>query len=225
MDRAWAQTIGLAGLTALLTVFVARVDGAPVVREAAGTVAADSAAAHRDSTVTIRWLGDANVLSLFNTMNGRQLAAQNIMLSSWHSDTVRALATSLLQAHTAMQRAADSLAGALGVAPIAPALSEQLTREFQAQIDSMLQNRGMALDRAFVQEQINSHTLMADYLEQLSGAARTPEVRGWLDAVNAQVGAQVTQLQTQQRAFAVADSIVADSLAKRAAARRSRRSQ
>jgi predicted outer membrane protein len=225
MDRAWAQTIGLAGLTALLTVFVAQVDGAPVVREAAGTVAADSAFAHRDSTVTIRWLGDANVLSLFNTMNGRQLAAQNIMLSSWHSDTVRALATSLLQAHTAMQRSADSLAGALGVVPTAPALTEQLTREFQAQIDSMLQNRGMALDRAFVQEQINSHALMADYLEQLSGAARTPEVRGWLDAVHAQIEAQVTQIKTQQRAFAVADSIVADSLAKRAAARRNRRSQ
>ena len=225
MDRALAQTIGLAGLTALLAAFVARVDGAPVIREAAGTVAADSTSAHKDSAVTVRWLGDANVLSLFKTMNGRQLAAQQIMLSSWHSDTVRALATSLLQAHTAMQRAVDSLAGTLGIVPAPPALTQQITAEFQAQIDSMLQSRGMALDRAFLQEQIDSHALMADYLEQLAAAAQMPEVRDWLGGVNDQVGAQVTQIRTQQRAWAVADSIVADSLAKRAAARRGRRSQ
>jgi hypothetical protein len=225
MDRGLAQTIGLAGLTALLTVFVARVDGAPVVREASGTVAADSAADHKDSAITVRWLTDANVLSLFKTMNERQLAAEAIMLSSWHSDTVRALATSLAQTHTAMRRGADSLAATLGIVPAAPALTERISAEFQAQIDSMMQHRGMALDRAFIQEQIDSHTLMADYLGQLSAAAQTPEIRDWLDGVSSQVGAQLAQIRAQQRALVVADSIVADSLAKRAAARRSRRPQ
>jgi predicted outer membrane protein len=225
MDRGLAQTIGLAGLTALLTVFVARVDGAPVVREASGTVAADSVAGRRDSAITVRWLADANVLSLFKTMNERQLAAEDIMLSSWHSDTVRALATSLWQSHTAMRRAVDSLAATLGIVPTPPALTEQISAEFQAQIDSMLQHRGMAFDRAFVQEQIDSHALMADYLAQLSAASQTPEIRAWLDGVNSQVAGQLTQIRTQQRALVVADSIVADSLAKRAAARRSRRPQ
>ena len=225
MDRALAQTIGLAALTALLTLFVARVDGAPVTREASGVVLADSALTRGDSTITVKWLSDANVLALFNTMNGRQLAAHDIMLSSWHSDTVRALATLLVRAHTAMQRSADSLAGALGIVPVAPALTVQIRTEFQAQIDSMLRSRGMALDRAFVREQIDSHQLMANYLEQLAAASPTADVRTWIDAANAQVASQLTEITTQQRALVVADSIVADSLAKRAAARRNRQSR
>ena len=93
MDRRLPQTIGLAVLTALLTIFVAQVDGAPVVREAAGRIAADSGA--RDSAVTIKWLNDANVLALVGVMNGRQIAASQIEAASAHSDSVRALAVSL----------------------------------------------------------------------------------------------------------------------------------
>src|ERR1700755_2104966 len=98
MDRGFPQTIGLAALTALLTVFVARVDGAPVVREAAGRLAAGRAAARGLRTsVSIRWLSDANVFALLSTMNGRQIAASQIEASSARSDSVRAIATSLVK--------------------------------------------------------------------------------------------------------------------------------
>jgi predicted outer membrane protein len=221
MDRGLPQTVGLAALTALLTVFVARLDGAPAVREAGGQIAADSAAT-RDSTVTIKWLKDANVLALFATMNGRQIAASEIEASSAHSDAVLALATSLVKEHNDLQRSADSLAGTLGIVPVAPALNSQIHREFQAHIDSFLGKGGAALDRAYVKEQVASHTLMGSYLDQLSGVVETPALRAWMESANARVAAQLTRIQGQQRAFVVADSITADSLAKRAAARRKR---
>src|ERR1700759_2777108 len=110
MDRGLPQTIGLAALTALLTMFVARVDGAPVVREAAGRIAADTGAP-RDSSVTIRWLTDANALSLGGVMSGRHIAAAQIEAASAHSDSVRALATSLAKEYADLQRSADSLSG------------------------------------------------------------------------------------------------------------------
>lgn len=221
MDRGLPQTVGLAALTALLTVFVARIDGAAAVREAGGQIAADSAVA-RDSSVTIKWLNDANVLALVRTMNGRQIAASQIEAASAHSDTVLALATSLAREHADLQRSADSLAGALGIAPIAPALNSQVYAEFQTQIDSMLGRGGAALDRAYLNQQLSSHKLMGSYLEQLTGTAQTPELRAWMESATGRVASHVARIQGQQRALVVADSIVADSLAKRAAARRKR---
>ncbi|HEY4304243.1 MAG TPA: DUF4142 domain-containing protein [Gemmatimonadaceae bacterium] len=223
MDRGLPQTIGLGVLTALLTVFVARVDGAPVVREAAGRIAADSVAS-RDTTasVSIRWLSDANVLALVSTMNGRQVAASQIEAAGARSDTMRALATSFGKEYADMQHSADSLAGVLRIAAVAPALNAHVYAEFQMQVDSMMGKGGSQLDRAYLNEQLSSGRLMADYLDQLSGATDTPELRTWLDAVNARVAAHTTRIQTQQRALVIADSVVADSLAKRAAARRQR---
>lgn len=222
MDRTLPQTIGLAVLAALLTVFVAQVDGAPVEREAGGTIAGDSLSRLADSTVDVKWLSDANVVALIGTMNGRQIAAADIMLASYHSDTVRALATSLAREHSDLQHSLDSLASTLNIVPASPALTAEVTAEFQAQIDSMLGNRGMALDRAYVQQQTLSHKLMASYLEQLGGAAQQPALREWIESAGGRVDGQLANIQGQQRAMVVADSIVADSLAKRAASRRKR---
>lgn len=224
MDRGLPQTIGLAALTALLTVFVARVDGAPVVREAAGRIAADSMGS-RDSSasdITIKWLNDANVLAVIATMNGRQVAASQIEAAGARSDSVRALAMSLAKEYTDMQRSADSLAATLRIVPVAPALNAQVHTEFQTQIDSLMGKGGAELDRAYLNEQVSSHKLMASYLEQLSGAAQAPELHAWIESADGRVTSQITRIQGQQRALFVADSVVADSLAKRAAARRKR---
>lgn len=224
MDRGLPQTIGLAALTALLTVFVARVDGAPVVREAGGRIAADSAVSRDSGTsVSIRWVTDANVFALLTTMNGRQIAASQTEASSARSDTVRAIATSLVKEYSDIQRTTDSLASALRVTAVPPALNAQVYAEFQGKIDSTMTGKGGAeLDRAYLSEQLSSGKLMTDYLDQLSGATETPELRAWLDAVNGRVSSQTTRIQAQQRAMVVADSLVADSLAKRATARRKR---
>ena len=221
MDRGLPQTIGLAVLTAVLTVFVARLDGAAAQREAGGRIAADTGAAP-DSGVKVKWLHDANVLALVGTMNGRQIAASQIEAASARSDTVRALATSLAKEHADLQHSADSLAGALGIAPVAPALSSQIYAEFQTQIDSMLGQGGAALDKAYLTEAVASHKLMAGYLDQLAGLTELPELQAWMQSASDRVSGQVTRIESQQRALFVADSVVADSLAKRAAARRKR---
>lgn len=220
MDSGLQKTIGLAAITAVITVFVARADG-PVPRqprEAAGTLAADSM--RRDSAVPPKWLNDATVLALVGTMNARQISAADVELSSWHSDTVRAFAATMARDHAELQRSADSLAAALKIAAVPSALSAEVNAVFQAQIDSM--PRGMSLDRAFVREQVASHQLMADYIRQLSGAAHAPEMQAWLATFATRVDAQIARANALNAQFAVADSVAADSLAKRAA-RRTRR--
>jgi hypothetical protein len=66
---------------------------------------------------------------------------------------------------------------------------------------------------------------MTDYLTQLATVAQAPELRAWLESVKKQLAGQVTLVQAQQTALAVADSVRADSIAKRAEARKRRQAQ
>ena len=216
MDSSLAKTFGLAALTAVMTVFVAQVDGGATMGQAGGTLATDSAALRRDSAVTLRWISDGNVLAIVSAINGRQIAAANIELSRWHSDTVRALAASLAHDHSELQHSLDSLATALKLVPVPSALSAEVVATFQAQVDSLGEYRGVALDRAFVAQQVASHNLMAQHLTELGAVTTSPELQAWLESASARVASQVSSLTGQQRAFVVADSVKADSLARRA---------
>src|SRR5690242_17397683 len=135
MDSSWLKTMGLALVTVLITFFVAQADGS--TNEAAGSLVVDTAL-HADSTVTPKWLDDANVLALIGTMNNRQLSAADMELSAWHSDTVRALAASMAREHAALQRATDSVAASMHVVPVPSALGASVNAAFQAQIDSTM---------------------------------------------------------------------------------------
>ncbi len=215
MDSSLAKTFGLAALTAVMTVFVARVDGGATT-EAGGTLASDSSALRRDSVVTPKWISDGNVVAIASVINGRQIAAANLELSSWHSDTVRALAASLAHDHSELQHSLDSVATSLKLAPVPSALSAEVLATFQAQLDTLAEYRGGALDRAFVAQQARSHQLMAQYFTELGAVTTSPELQAWLESASARVASQVSSLTGQQRAFVVADSVKADSLARRA---------
>ena len=223
MDSSLSRTVGLAAITAVITVFVARADGGATTGQAGGTLAADSAAVRADSApVAPKWIHDDNVLAAVAAMNGRQIAAANTELSSWHSDTVRAIAAGLAHQHAELQRSADSLAAALRMTPVPSALTDEIAAAFQAQVDSLAGNRGGALDRAFVAEQVASHRLMASYLDQLAGLAEAPALQAWLSTASATVSSQIDRLAALQGAFAAADSAAADSLARRGARRQPR---
>jgi hypothetical protein len=204
----------LAAVTAVMAAFVAQADAGPT-REAAGTVAVDTSAAVRPARIEPRWLTDANALALVSEMNARQIAAAQTELQGWRSDTVRALAVSMLQRHRGIQSAVDSVSRQVQLAPVAPALASELGTQMQAQIDSMMLLRGDGLDRSYVAAQIASHKTMTDYLEQLASLAERPEVQSALKLAASESAAALGQAQSVQSMFVVSDSLAADSLAKR----------
>jgi predicted outer membrane protein len=220
MDSGLTKTIGLAAVTALLAVFVARADGAPA-REEAGSVAGDTSA-HVDSSALPRWLTDANILALIGAMNARQIAAADAELQAWHSDTVRAFAASLAHDHAQLQQSTDSLAAAVHLAPVPAAINDSVNAALQAFVDSVTANRGPMMDRVYVRQQIASHQLMSRYLDALSTLAEEPELQALLGAAAERSDGEAAHAQTLQTSFVAADSIAADSLARRAAARRTR---
>ena len=186
--------------------------------EAAGEVVDSSAA-----LATVKWLTDANVLSLLAVMNSAAIKAADAELQAWHSDTVRAFASSIARDHAELQHSVDSLAQRIRLAPVAPALAEPIAATLQAQVDSVTANRGPALDRAFVREQVASHRLMAGYIDQLSSVAERPEVQAMLTSAATRVGVDLEHAIALQAAFALSDSTAAADSAARRTARGSNR--
>jgi hypothetical protein len=100
----------------------------------------------------------------------------------------------------------DSTTSRLGLVPVAPALSREWMFVMQAQIDTMRQSRGDALDRAYVQHQVVSHQLMGEYIKQLAGAAERPDLRAFLETAAGRVASQLQRARSLHTVLAAADS-------------------
>lgn len=181
-----------------------------------GEVARDSA------RPAIRWINDANVLAIAAAMNYKQLAAADAELSTWHVDTVRAFAAEMAREHSAMQRTMDSIAGALQIEPVKPALGTLVQLRMQRQIDSIYMHGGRAFDRAFLDQQIASHRLMYDYLSRLAAVAERPALQQVLTTAADSVRSQTARAVELRTMLAKQDSAAADSAAKAAARRAAR---
>lgn len=188
----------------------------PATAQAGGEVTRDSA------RPVVRWINDANVLAIAAAMNNKQLAAADAELSTWHVDTVRAFAAQMAREHSAMQRTMDSIAGALQIEPVKPALGALVQTRMQRQIDSIYQHDGRAFDRAFVDQQIASHRLMYEYLVRLAAVAERPALQQVLTTAADSVRSQTARAVELRTMFASQDSAAADSAAKRAARRAAR---
>lgn len=226
IDSALTKTIGLAVLTAVLATFVALANGGAAPSEAAGVVAmGDSAhvdSTQRDSSVTVHWLSDANILSLLGAIDARQTALADAELQAWHSDTVRAFATAVAHNAADMQHTADSLATQVRLAPVAPAIQDPIVAQIQPHIDTVTMNHGPQMDRVFLQQTVAVQQLVNDDLTQMSGVATRPEIQALLASAQDRAASQLARAKQIQGMFVVADSITADSLARRAAARNKR---
>jgi hypothetical protein len=199
--------------------------------EAAGDVAVhvnrDTASDTASAKPRVRWLSDANLLSLLGVMNSRQIAAADVELEGWHVDSVRAFAAGVAREHAELQHSADSLSERLHLMPVAPALNQPVSATFQARIDTVRRAEGRTLDRVFMREQVASYQFMTDYLGQLAAVAENPDVQALLATARDRATTQLNHARALQTRLAGSDSAAAaDSAAKlaaRLAAKRTKR--
>lgn len=195
--------------------------------EEAGEVVARARNDSGNAPPAVRWLTDANLLSLFGVMNARQIAAADIELEAWHVDSVRAFAASVAREHAELQHSADSLSERIHLTPIAPALAQTVSATLQSQIDTVRRAYGRALDRAFMRQQVASYQLMTDYMTELAAVAQRSEVQSLFTSAKDRMSNQLARARALQTRLAIADSTAAaDSAAKLAAklsAKRARR--
>lgn len=193
--------------------------------EVGGEVAnADSTALSDDQV----WITDGNVLALLGVMNARQIAAADVELEAWHTDTVRTFASSVAHDHAALQHSVDSLAARLKVAPVVSALVQRIDTSFRVRVDSLRAVEGRPLERAFVHQQVVAESAYAIYADQLTGASTAPELRSLLESAAARARADAGRARSLEAVLVLADSLkkaaVADSIAQ-AEARRAARAE
>jgi len=195
--------------------------------EAAGEVVIRSNPDTANAKPVVRWLTDANILSLLGVMNARQIAAADVELEAWHVDSVRAFAAGVARDHAELQHSVDSLGERLHLAPIAPALAQTVSATMQAQVDTIRRAEGRMLDRVFMRQQVASYQFMTGYVAQLGAVAEQPEVQALLSTAKDRMTGELNHARALQTRLAVADSAAAaDSAAKLAAklaAKRARR--
>lgn len=171
------------------------------------------------------WITDANAVALAGLMNARQLAAANLELEAWHTDTIRAYAAAVAHEHAALQHTIDSVAQHLRLAPVVSALGLRIDSAFQRSVDSLRGLRGAPLEHAFVQQQAGAEQAIATYATQLSGAARAPEVQALMEAMANGARSRATRARAFQASLAAADSIKAAQVADSVAAAEERRQE
>jgi predicted outer membrane protein len=213
-----AATVGRTGTAAGIYVPDSSTLARRVVTEAGGEVLSDSSA-----RPTGTWLTDANVLSLLSAINRTQIEAADVELQSWHSDTVRAFAALMAREHAEIARSIDSVAAQAKLAPVIPAMAETMSAPFRASIDTLRGYRGLALDRAYVRQQVTSHQALAKQVAELGTVAQRPEVQGLVLATGARIGAQVDRAKTLDAEFTKSDSTKAAAKADSIAAAEARR--
>jgi putative membrane protein len=168
-----------------------------------------------------RWISDENTLAFMRMLNTRQIAAADIELENWHSDSVRAFALTIARDHAALQHSVDSVAELVHLAPIRSALVQQVSAALQTQIDSLARSRDGAFDRAFVHQQAASQAVVGDYAQRLSAVTARPELLALLATAATQAAAHAAHARALEAKLLARDSIAAraaaDSAAKRAA--------
>jgi len=155
-----------------------------------------------DAPVAERWITDANVLALFGAMNARQIVAADVELENWHDEAVRAFAASVARQHAELQHSADSLSARLRITPLAPALTKPWMAVMQAQIDSMRRARESSLDAAFVRQQIASHQLMLERIQQLASSSQHPDMHAMLSDAAKRIALQLDRARSLDSAIA-----------------------
>jgi hypothetical protein len=174
------------------------------------------------------WITDANAIALLTALNSRQIDAANVELDAWHTDTVKTFAVAVAHDHAQLQHTTDSLAEHLHLAPMRSALVVRIDSAFHFRIDSLRGLHGTQMEHAFVQQQVVAEQDIATYADELTGAARAPEVRALMQAAAGGARARLNRARAVAATLAIADSVkaakTADSAA-RAEARHRRHEQ
>jgi hypothetical protein len=163
-------------------------------RQAGGEVAAPL---DKDSaTVAVKWMGDDNIIALARLLNVRVKAAADYELQQWGSDTTRALAEQMAREHAVIRYTIDSLAEALKMTPMLPALGAEIDSVTRQQLTMLyVPVDGRSTGRMW-KEQIASH----EYMHRLFD-----EVRRCRGATGAAHGDGQHQRETQNASSPVAE--------------------
>lgn len=122
-------------------------------------------------------MSDEHIASAIGVINGGEIQMAQLAEERGQSNDVKQFARDMMREHTAMQRAADSLAVAQNVTPQAGDLAEEIQRQGAADQQRLEQLRGTDFDSAYMNAQVVAHQQALDALHGMRSAADDPEVR------------------------------------------------
>ncbi len=102
-------------------------------------------------------LTDANVVSLLNTFDQREIDIGQLALRKASSEDVRSFAARLVTEHRRMMEETGRLALQMEVQPHKPALASALERDHREVMEALANTAGLDFDRAYITYQTKRH--------------------------------------------------------------------
>jgi putative membrane protein len=131
-------------------------------------------------TDTTRSLTDDQIFADLSAANAGEIAAGKMALSKASSADVKAFARQMIDAHTKMQAAGDSLAKKLNITP-KPTADDSFTMANDS-TSAHLQSaaKGTTFDTAYVNAQVAGHQMVLDFLRRAASQATAPDLKTML---------------------------------------------
>lgn len=102
-------------------------------------------------------MSDANIVSLFDTMDKNEIAWAQLAKQKASSPLVRDYADRLMREHTALLIKKDILADRLHLRPNKPSLASSFERANRDRLEALRKTSGPDFDRTYIDQQITIH--------------------------------------------------------------------
>lgn len=139
-------------------------------------------------------LSDGEVAAVSAAINSGEVQQGQLAQSRATDAEVRAFADMMVNDHSRVITDQEQLLQRIGVAPMANALSQQVTAEGMSTLQSLMSRTGADFDRAYIDAQVAMHTRALTLLDdRLIPSARNAEFRTFLQTVRASVQQHLTR--------------------------------
>jgi putative membrane protein len=144
-------------------------------------------------------MSEANIMSMIGLSNAGEIQTSTIAQDKATNAQVKTFARDMIREHTAMQKQADSLAGAGNMQPQSPPQGDQ-KQQMVNQASQQLQStaKGAEFDRAYMTAQVQMHQQTLTELQSYQGMVQNPGLRAMIEKAIPAVQQHLQRAQTIQ---------------------------
>ena len=159
---------------------------APPATQSSTEMRSDGTMMRSDGTVR-PVLTDANILAILDSANSSAVEDGKLAQQRATNPEVRLYAGRVAQEHQDMLERGSNLASRMNITPSMPPRGPNLATEHQATMQTLKAKSGDAFDRAYLEQEVQTHEDVLKKLDEAFMDARSPELKSYLTQARADV--------------------------------------
>jgi putative membrane protein len=147
-------------------------------------------------------MSDANIVSVFNTIDQSEIEAAELARQKAASPVVREYAARIVQDHTVMMDKKQGLANRLNMRPEKPQLASTLESKNQEEMSRLRQKSGADFDRSYIDYQIMMHEQAIKLAQDSASSVNESRIKQQLTDSRPDLQSHLTEAQSIRQQLA-----------------------